>query len=592
MLARVVQTMTLTRKHISMVLTTIALLLWSHSIVCSRFEIGYFGLIHGLPVSFFLALAFLTTASGFLWASRENHGKLLAAQTVILVCVLWLVPQATGGSPPYDDHAYRNLGLIDGIMGSGHFSAQEAGYLSWPGAFVWLASLSQVLGVDPEAMLHVFPVLMRLLLLLPLYLFLRNTLGESRGNYCWAGAWLFCLASWTGRQYLGSAPGVALLLLLTLLALVTTPALWERSRRSLPWLGLTVAVFVALVATHLLTSLAALCILGLLTLVKKSKVMVPVTAACLVLLVSWNLTGMERQTILGAFSSDVIVPGEAMAAADAGAMRLPGSTLVVPTKAPIVAGRTLVFSPDVLVKSQISGHLAGSESHSTVSQTRLWFSAVFAVIGLAGAVRAIVTRRDRATAVLVLALALAPLALAVIPYGGRSIDHLYVFSLAPMAYFGARLLDGRKQVAVLALCLLAIAAVPFHLIAHYGNQTYDYFPQSLVRGLDYAYESAPTSPGIYPAYPWATLEPVKEPFVRLDRLEWQDGEVMPRGGFQDGSPRWLYLDRRHHAFYSFLLGESTFLGAVEDALGNTTNCQLTYRNPDFRLYRLEPVALD
>ena len=281
-----------TPQHVSILLTAIALLLWSHSILYARLEIGYFGLIHGLPVSFFLALAFLTAASGVLWASKQDHGKLLGVQMVILVCALWLVPQMTGGSPPFDDHAYRNLRLIDQIVREGHFSAQEFTYLSWPGAFIWLASLSQMLGVHPETMLHVFPVLMQLLLLLPLYLFLRNTMGESRGNYCWAGAWLFYLASWTGRQYLGSAPGIALFLLLTFLALVTTPALWERSRRILPWLGLTVAVFVALVATHLLTSLAALCILGALTLVKKSKVMVLVTAACLVLLVSWNLTGM------------------------------------------------------------------------------------------------------------------------------------------------------------------------------------------------------------------------------------------------------------------------------------------------------------
>ena len=81
----------------SLLLTAIALLLWSHSIVSARFEIGYFGLIHGLPVSFFLALAVLTTASGVLWASKQNHGRLLGVQMVILVCALWLVPQITGG---------------------------------------------------------------------------------------------------------------------------------------------------------------------------------------------------------------------------------------------------------------------------------------------------------------------------------------------------------------------------------------------------------------------------------------------------------------------------------------------------------------
>ena len=591
MLARGVQMMALTRKHISMVLMAIALLLWSHSIVCARFEIGYFGLIHGLPVTFFLALAFLTTASGVLWASKQTHGRLLGVQMVILVCALWLVPQITGGSSPFDDHAYRNLSLIDHIVREGHFSAQEFIYLSWPGAFIWLASLSEVFGIDPKTMLHIFPVLMQLLMLLPLYTFLRNTLGSSRSNYCWAGAWLFYLASWTERQYLGSAPGVAFFLLLTFLTLVTTPVLWEKSRRSLPWLGLTVAVFIGLTMTHLLTSLAALCILGVLTLVKKSKVMIPVTTLCLVLVVSWNLTGMERQTILGAFSSDVIAPGEAMEAPDIQAMNLPGGALSIPGKAPLVGGRALVFSPDILIKSQITGHLAGSGSHSAVSQTRLWFSVLFAVIGLAGAIRAILTRRDRRMALFVLFLALAPMVLAIIPYGGRSIDHLYVFSLAPMAYFGARLVDFRRRGAVFAFCLLLVVALPFHLISHYGNQAYDYFPPSLVRGLDFSYQSTPATPDSTPTYPWATLEPVKEPFVGLNQLEWQDRVVVPSGGFKDDSPRWLYLHHQHQAYYSFLLGEPYFLEVVEAALGDTTNCQLIYHNPDFKLYRLEPVAL-
>ena len=577
-------------QHVSVLFTTIALLLWAHSALCARFEIGYFGLIHGLPLSFFLALGFLTAASAILWASAQAHGRLLATQTVVLVCALWLVPQVTGGSPPFDDHAYRNLRLIDSIMREGHFSAEGFGYLSWPGAFIWLTTLSEMLDVAPEAMLRVFPVLMQLLLLLPLYIFLRNTLGESRSNYCWAGAWLFCLASWTGRQYLGSAPGIALFLLLTLLALVTTPVLWEKSRRSLPWLGLTVAVFVALVATHLLTSLAALCIIGALAVVKKSRTMVPVTALCLALLVLWNLTGMERQTVLGAFSSDVIAPGEAMEVPDTDTIRLPGTTVAVPGKAPIVGGRTLVLSPDVFLKSQITGHLSGTGSHSTVSQIRVWFSAAFAAIGLAGAVRAVLTRRDRSTTIFVLALTLAPLVLAVIPYGGRSVDHLYVFSLAPMAYFGARLLDSGRKAAVFVFCLLLVVAAPFHLIARYGNQAYDFFPQSLVSGLDYAYDNTPAGNVNGTGYPWATLEPVKEPFARLGRLEWQDYEVLPGGGFKDDDPRWLYLGRRQHAYYGFLLGEPSFLRAIEDALGRTTNCQLVYLNPDFRLYRFEPVV--
>ena len=55
------------REQISLLLTAVAILLWTHSILCARLEIGYFGLIHGLPVTFFVALALLTVASAILY---------------------------------------------------------------------------------------------------------------------------------------------------------------------------------------------------------------------------------------------------------------------------------------------------------------------------------------------------------------------------------------------------------------------------------------------------------------------------------------------------------------------------------------------
>jgi hypothetical protein len=54
------------RRQISILLTIIALLLWSHSIIYAKFEIGHWGLISGLPVTFFVILAFLTVASAIL----------------------------------------------------------------------------------------------------------------------------------------------------------------------------------------------------------------------------------------------------------------------------------------------------------------------------------------------------------------------------------------------------------------------------------------------------------------------------------------------------------------------------------------------
>lgn len=52
--------------QISLMLTVIVILLWAHSILLAKFEIGYLGLIHGVPITFFVALVFLAAGSATL----------------------------------------------------------------------------------------------------------------------------------------------------------------------------------------------------------------------------------------------------------------------------------------------------------------------------------------------------------------------------------------------------------------------------------------------------------------------------------------------------------------------------------------------
>ena len=85
------------RKRLSILLTAIALLLWSHSILTAKLEIGHLGLASSLPATFFVALAFLSLASVVLWGSKENHGKLLFLQLLIFIAAIWLIPPLTGG---------------------------------------------------------------------------------------------------------------------------------------------------------------------------------------------------------------------------------------------------------------------------------------------------------------------------------------------------------------------------------------------------------------------------------------------------------------------------------------------------------------
>ena len=104
------------KRRISKLLTIVAILLLIHSILYTKLEIGYLGLIHGLPATYFIALTSLTIASIILWLYPGKHGKLLCLQLLILVSALWLIPLTTGGSAPFTDHAYRNLGMVDYIV--------------------------------------------------------------------------------------------------------------------------------------------------------------------------------------------------------------------------------------------------------------------------------------------------------------------------------------------------------------------------------------------------------------------------------------------------------------------------------------------
>ncbi|MBA7631198.1 hypothetical protein ES703_38726 [subsurface metagenome] len=238
-------------KQMSILLTIIALALWCYSITAAKLNIGFYGLIHSFPISFFIALGILTIASAILWTSKKNHQKLLFFQLLFLITALWVTP-ALIGSPPFLSTAYRNLGLVSGIVEQG--KVFDTWYLAWPGAHLLFAIVSKLGAINLEPIVDIFPIFMQLLCLVPLYVFLRNVLGEAKVNYCWAGLWLFSLANWVGQEYF-SPQAIAFFLTLILLALITSPSLWKEQSRSLSFLLAGSFIIAAIVTTHFLTAL-------------------------------------------------------------------------------------------------------------------------------------------------------------------------------------------------------------------------------------------------------------------------------------------------------------------------------------------------
>lgn len=512
----------------------------------AKLEIGYFGLIHGLPVTFFVALALLTVASALLWTTKENHGRLLCLQLLIFVSALWLIPVITGGSHPYTDETYYKFALANHIAEEGAFSTEDAWYLSWPGAFILLGIVAKLGAIDYQPLTALLISFTQLLFLPPLYLFLRNVIGQARSNYHWAGLWLFSLANWGGTMCF-APQGIGFFLLLTLLALITTAAVWKNSFKSFSVLFLVVIVFAALTITHLLTSLVALCILAVLCLIKRSRRTVLVLVLCLVMVGIWDLTG-------GAHYAE------------------PGAT------------RILIFDPGVISQREVTGHFSGSESHIAVSETRVLFSSIFALLGLVGAVLSAIVKRNFKVVVPVVAITLVPLVLLPLSgyYAEELLRRLYLFALPGMACFGAMLLDIKSRIPAIILCLLIIISCPLHIISHYGNQELDYFSPGEAAGLEFL--NSTTSHGyIIGCFPPASTKGFMhyQP-TDFNRFRWYGSKLTTETDLK--MPFYIAISRRAQVWYEWFQGDTHPLKDIENSLEGLVSCSLIYNSPDLRLY--------
>jgi hypothetical protein len=573
------------RKQISIILTIAAVLLWTHSILYARLEIGHFGLIHSLPVTFFVALALLTVASAILWISKEKHNKLLLLQLLLLLAAFYLIPLVSGGSIPFMKNAYSNLGLTNYIIQEGNISP-GLWYLSWPGAHVLFSAMAMVGAINFEPVLQIFSNLMLLASLLPLYLFLKNIMGEGRTNYCWAGLWLYFISYW-GSGAFGSPQGTGFFLLITVLAIITLPSLWKKGPARLALLATAGVLAIAIVPTHLLTSLILVLMLAVFSAVKRTKRLLPIIGLCLVLIVCWDVTGgghistSATSQPLWSPAMETPITAEETPAGETPAEETPGEEAPMPEREKPAGVFTL--NPGAIAQTEITRHLRGTESHIAVVKVRVLHSAIFALIGIAGAIFVLLFRRKPETWA-ILAISLTPLLLLPISghYGEELMQRVYLFSLPFMAYFGAMLLDMKSKLPWLIICLLLIIACPTKVIATYGNQALDYFPPGRVAVLKF-FDSTTTRGYVTGASPLGSTSNMLQ-YKRLDysQLGWEENKLYTQARAE--MPYYIAISNRDRAWYEWFWGNPCYINDIEQLLDNAVNCGLIYNNPAVKLY--------
>jgi len=455
-------------KRISLVLTVISATLILCGTLTAKFDVGFWGLFESFSPTYYVGIGVMVVSSGLLWFMERDYWQLLLGQTTLLVLALWLVPSIVG-SPPGLPMSYRNLFDINNIAenGIGFATSSGYGYLQWVGFQASFAQLAKV--IDLEPMLEYYPVFIQLLCLVPLYFFLRNTVGKSNRNYCFAGLVLFTFANWIGHDYF-CAQSIGILMFLIILALITIPALKDGVKKT-KWLvyGMILLVFGMAVVSHLLTSIVMLLVLLMYCVGQKRWKALPVVGLCIVMIAGWNLGASSHYFEIRLAQAERI-PKELQQERSFDMRRTLGNEMVN-------------FDMIEVLETNVLGSMSGSESHQSIVGARIGYSAVFVFIGLVSTGVVLTRRRDRDAIVVALTGGSLCLLLPLQAAGWELMQRLYLFALPFMTYFVVKAVSSTPKTLGTVLIDLLFAISPQFVICRYGNQATDHLSPEYIEGI-------------------------------------------------------------------------------------------------------------
>ncbi|MGW2561433.1 hypothetical protein ACWCXB_19690 [Streptomyces sp. NPDC001514] len=464
--------------------------LWFHALPRIGFrDIGDYGLLDRLPLTFYLALAVLT--AGFFVALRRAG---TAPWWPVTYCVAMLVALKAPPAVLYDSVRYAWASKHDEVItrllaeGTVHPTAELSGGMSaydqWPGFFSLNAALVKAFGVEgATSYVNWAPVALGVLTLPVLVLIYRTFSDDWR--LVWTAVWIFQLANWVGQDYL-SPQGFSYLLYLTVIAVVvrhfvrpgSAGPLRDRSRldpaaAAVPpptgtrQRAVAVVIIVPLIgainASHQLTPVMLCATLFALSLTRRYRNWGLLVVAGLIMLI-WDLT-MGRVLFLETLGTLRNSAGDLLSNSRAGYAGEPTGP-----------GPELVGTANILM--------------------------VVALAVLAGSAVLLRRRLTRSALPLLLAAAAPVPMFAVNDYGGEMLFRVYLFGLPGTAFFAAAALvpavggAGRglkvaRRVSVVALPVALTALLAGFLPSYYGKEGMHYAPSAELAFTRRAYDRAP-----------------------------------------------------------------------------------------------------
>jgi len=469
----------------TLVLPVVALALWSFAIArVDPRAMNDLGLVSVFPPMAFAALVLLLVSYGLALRQQNLSRVVLMIHIGVLIWMLYGATLVVEEVPRFAI-SYRHVGLAEYISRNHAVDPLIDAYHSWPGFFALSALLSESAGLNNGIALTPWaPVFFNLLYLGPLMLIMRAATTDER--VVWLAIWFFYLTDWIGQDYY-APQALAFFFYLFVIGVLLT---WFRDPQAtlqtgLKWLDERAAQLEIDVADRDRTS---------------------------------DLTGSQRVLLLGVVmlvlgamvSSHQLTPfftlGSAAALVALRRVRTRGlPLLVVVLIAAWAAFPAVAFFQGHLVsliaeagqsgaiEANVTSRMTGSPEHIFI----VWLRLVFTVLvwGLAGLG---MLRRLRAgyLDLSLIALAAAPFPFLVLqPYGGEMLLRVYLFMLAPVAFFAASALIPRAGVPIgwwttgAATGISVVLMVGF-LFARYGNERMDFYTRNELSAVEYLYDLA------------------------------------------------------------------------------------------------------
>ena len=543
----------------------------------SRLVLDDLGLAGGLALPYWLGLLLLPVAA-IVEASRGSSASrgMLAMLVVGWLLLVWLMPLILEGTPRFRT-SYSNYGYVDPLVRGDGLDRGRFLYHNWPLFPIAMAAV-RVVGIGVEALLAVFPAIIMCLYIALMGVLLaqfdESPTGSSTGRMklqklpdrlgeldprLLLVLFLFPVFDWTGQDYFSpQALAFAFFLAFTvILANVAASGVGRPSARQT--VGLIVA-FTAIVATHVLTSLFALGVLGVLVV---GRVVRPWTllATALVIFIGWQV--YVAAPFYASYGDRLLE----------GLLRL-GSFL----------------------ETNIASRVTGSPGHALAAQLRILATAIIFAVGIAGF---LILARNRvwvwqvrfAVAYILGIMIVIPISI----YGGEAIIRGLLFTL-PMLLVVIYLTIGQRVIQALVAVALVVGA-PLHIYTHYGNELYDYVSPAELAVFHEVEGLAPAN--IYGGYPAGAYQQTARLDTRNASLPRQEDATTVDDFLDPESHNWadqtlptyVVLTRGDHAAVRLFRDEPALIEQARTALAADPSFEIIFENPDGVIFgRVDGVA--